>query len=208
MLEWKSVLEDNVYTGFILSIRTILTQKSELYLFTLSCDIFFLKGKCCGLSHCHFLNDNYLSARSCHFLHDLMAGIEMPPLKSRDSSGGRVSAPGQQLHLTTQSLNGNEISSTSSSDKKYSCRHYAAKVLQNMNFLRQSTRFCDVEIVAGGRIMKVRSSNISKLAFLVIFYILYCCVTGYICLNFCVRDCCHPLRIYLTLRLLNPIFHC
>jgi hypothetical protein len=113
-----------------------------------------------------------------------MASIEMPPLKSRDSSGGRVSAPGQQLHLTTQSLNGNEISSTSASDKKYSCRHYAAKVLQNLNFLRQSTRFCDVEIVAGGRIMKVGSSNISKLAFLVIFYILHCCVTGYICLNF------------------------
>ena len=155
---------------------------------------------------CHFLNDNYLSAWSCHFLHDLMASIEMPPLKSRDSSGGRVLAPGQQLHLTTQSLNGNEISNTSSSDKKYSSRHYAAKVLQNLNFLRQSTRFCDVEIVAGGRIMKVRSSNISKLAFLVIFYILHCCVTGYICLNFCVCDCCLLLKIYLTLRLLNPIF--
>jgi actin-binding protein IPP len=90
-----------------------------------------------------------------------MASIEMPPLKSRDSSGGRVSAPGQQLHLTTQSLNGNEISSTSSSDKKYSCRHYAAKVLQNLNFLRQNTRFCDVEIVAGGRIMKAHRAVLS-----------------------------------------------
>ena len=127
----------------------------------LDCHVtFFFKGKCCVLSLCHFLSDNYLSAWSCHFLHDLMASIEMPPLKSRDSSGGRVSDPGQQLHLTTQSLNGNEISSTASSDKKYSCRHYAAKVLQNLNFLRQSTRFCDVEIVAGGRIMKVRCSNI------------------------------------------------
>ena len=169
--------------------------------------LFFFKGKCCVLSQCHFLNDNCLSAWSCHFLHDLMASIEMPPLKSRDSSGGRVSAPGQQLHLTTQSLNGNEISCTSSSDKKYSCRHYAAKVLQNLNFLRQSTRFCDVEIVAGGRIMKVRPSNISKLAFLVIFYILHWCVTVYSCLNFCVCGCCRPLRIYLTLRLLKPIFH-
>ena len=130
---------------------------------------FVLKGKCCFLSQCHIFNDNYFSAWSCHFLHDLMASIEMPPLKSRDSSGGRVSAPGQQLHLTTPSLNGNEISSTNASDKKYSCRHYAAKVLQNLNFLRQSTRFCDVEIVAGGRIMKVRSSSISKLVFLVIF---------------------------------------
>jgi hypothetical protein len=136
-----------------------------------------------------------------------MASIEMPPLKSRDSSGGRVSTPGQQLNLTTPSLNGNEISSTSASEKKYSCRHFAAKVLQNLNFLRQSTRFCDVEIVAGGRIMKVRSSNISKVAFLVIFYILHCCVMGYIYLNFCICDCCHHLRIYLTLRLLNPTFH-
>jgi hypothetical protein len=94
-----------------------------------------------------------------------MASIEMPPLKSRDSSGGRVSASGQQLHLTTPSLHGNEISNTSASDKKYSCRNYASKVLQNLNFLRQNTRFCDVEIVAGGKVMKVRSSNISKLVF-------------------------------------------
>jgi hypothetical protein len=105
-----------------------------------------------------------------------MASVEMPPLKSGDSSGGRVSATGQQLHLATPSLNGNEISSTSAVDKKYSCHHYASKVLQNLNFLRQNTRFCDVEIVAGGRVMKVRSSDISKFAFLVVFYILHCCI--------------------------------
>lgn len=95
-----------------------------------------------------------------------MANIEMPPLKS----SGRVSTPGQQLHLTTSSLNGNEISSTAASDKKYSCRHYASKVLQNLNFLRQNTRFCDVEIVAGGRVMKVKSNNI-KIGCLV-FYVI------------------------------------
>jgi hypothetical protein len=92
-----------------------------------------------------------------------MASIEMPPLKSSDSSGGRGSAAGQQLHLTTSPLNDNEISSTSASDKKYSCRHYASKVLQNLNLLRQNTRFCDVEIVAGGRVMKVKSNNLLNL---------------------------------------------
>jgi len=119
-----------------------------------------LKGKNNFFSHSNFINENtYLLAWSRRFLHDLMASIEMPPLKSSDSSGGRVSAPGQQLHLTTSLLNDNEISSTSASDKKYSCRHYASKVLQNLNFLRQNTRFCDVEIVAGGRVMKVKFSN-------------------------------------------------
>jgi hypothetical protein len=93
-----------------------------------------------------------------------MANIEMPPVKSKDSSRLGVSAPEQQLHLTRPSLNGNETS-----DKKYTCHHYASKVLQNFNFLRQNTIYCDVEIVAGGRVMKVRSTNLSKLAFLVSF---------------------------------------
>lgn len=118
-----------------------------------------MKGKNYHIDYYNFINENTLnSAWSRRFLHDLMANIEMPPLKS----SGRVSAPGQQLHLTTTALNGNEISSTSASDKKYSCRHYASKVLQNLNFLRQNTRFCDVEIVAGGRVMKVKS-NLSDL---------------------------------------------
>ena len=84
-----------------------------------------------------------------------MASIEMPPLKSSDSSGGRVSATEQQLNLSGSHVNGNEVTAISTPDKKYSCRHYASKVLQNLNFLRQNSRFCDVEIVAGGRVMKV-----------------------------------------------------
>jgi hypothetical protein len=110
-------------------------------------------------SNCHFINENtYLLAWSRRFFHDLMASIEMPPLKSSDSSGGRVSAAGQQRHLTTSLLNGNETSSTPASDKKFSCHHYASKVLQNLSLLRQNTKFCDVEIVARGRVMKVKSS--------------------------------------------------
>lgn len=39
--------------------------------------------------------------------------------------------------------------------KTYSNRHFPVKVLHNLNILRQNSRFCDVSIVAGGKLLKV-----------------------------------------------------
>lgn len=38
----------------------------------------------------------------------------------------------------------------------YTCDNYPLKVLNNLNSLRQDTRFCDVEIITENRIFKVR----------------------------------------------------
>lgn len=55
----------------------------------------------------------------------------MPPLKELDKT---PSAPAEQ---------------------QFSSRQYVTKVLQNLNSMRQSSAFCDVEIVAGDKILKV-----------------------------------------------------
>lgn len=39
--------------------------------------------------------------------------------------------------------------------KTYCNRHFPVKVLHNLNILRQNSRFCDVSIVAGGKLLKV-----------------------------------------------------
>lgn len=46
--------------------------------------------------------------------------------------------------------NGNNEPST-----QYKCCKYAPKVLGNLNNLRRNSRFCDVEIIAGGKSYKV-----------------------------------------------------
>lgn len=48
------------------------------------------------------------------------------------------------------------LPSTSNEHVQHKCCDYPPKVLGNLNQLRQNSRFCDVEIVAGDKIIKVR----------------------------------------------------
>lgn len=73
----------------------------------------------------------------------------MPPLKSSNK------------HLTTVSntkTNDNDyllnLPKSNENKSPYTCRKYAPKVLQNLNSLRRNSRFCDVEIIAGDKVMK------------------------------------------------------
>lgn len=47
------------------------------------------------------------------------------------------------------------LPSTSNENFKHRCRDYPLKVLGNLNQLRQSSRFCDVEIIVGDKVIKV-----------------------------------------------------
>lgn len=57
---------------------------------------------------------------------------------------------------TTQSANENNngclLTSTQNNKKSFLNEIYAQKLLLNLNALRQDCRFCDVEIIAGGRV--------------------------------------------------------
>nr|CAD7443081.1 unnamed protein product [Timema bartmani] len=73
----------------------------------------------------------------------------MPPLKNI------VTQSQTQITVSTQG------SGDTNAEKLYSCHQYASKVIQNLNLLRQNTRFCDVAIVAGGNVMKVHRAVLS-----------------------------------------------
>nr|CAD7432720.1 unnamed protein product [Timema monikensis] len=78
-----------------------------------------------------------------------MTSVGMPPLKKI------VTQSQTQITMSTQE------SGDTNTEKLYSCHQYASKVLRNLNFLRQNTRFCDVAIVAGGNVMKVHRAVLS-----------------------------------------------
>lgn len=77
----------------------------------------------------------------------------MPPLK--ENSNNNVSATKPASPSPTEWYTLSKGKDSSSLDKVYSNRLFPAKVLQNLNNLRQNSRFCDVSIVAGGNVMKV-----------------------------------------------------
>lgn len=79
----------------------------------------------------------------------------MPPLK--ENSNNNVSGPSvkETSASPTQWCTLSKNKDGSSLDKVYSNRCFPVKVLQNLNILRQNSRFCDVSIVAGGNVMKV-----------------------------------------------------
>lgn len=87
-----------------------------------------------------------------------MASEVMPPLKSNhvQDDAADSSCRCQAIILSTSPMK-----SSSNTDKNYSCLSYASKVLQNLNSLRQNGRFCDVVIVAGGRVMKAHRAVLS-----------------------------------------------
>lgn len=80
----------------------------------------------------------------------------MPPLKSK-TMNNRNAGPPQQWYSLTSAKNADN-----SLDKTYTNRFYPSKVLQNLNSLRHDNRFCDVEIVAGGKVMKVSVNEFSS----------------------------------------------
>ncbi|XP_066998261.1 actin-binding protein IPP [Anabrus simplex] len=81
-----------------------------------------------------------------------MANVDMPPFKSSESA---------QSVLTELPLESNEIRSASSTEREYSCDQFASKILQNLNCLRLNSKFCDVEIVAGDKILKAHRAVLS-----------------------------------------------
>lgn len=72
----------------------------------------------------------------------------MPPLKSLKHIT-EVSNSNDNNHYLVNLTNAND------NNNKYTCCKYAPKVLQNLNNLRRNSRFCDVEIIASGKIIKV-----------------------------------------------------
>ncbi|XP_054272226.1 actin-binding protein IPP-like [Macrosteles quadrilineatus] len=86
----------------------------------------------------------------------------MPPLKenanNNNVSGTSVKSTSPspaQWYTLSKSKDGSSV------DKVYSNRYFPVKVLQNLNNLRQNSRFCDVSIVAGGNVMKVHRAILS-----------------------------------------------
>lgn len=72
--------------------------------------------------------------------------IIMPPLKSSNC-----------LSDMTSMQNNNYIPLSNTNSQKninYNCCNYVAKLLANLNILRLNSRLCDVEIVAGGEVIK------------------------------------------------------
>ncbi|RZF34385.1 hypothetical protein LSTR_LSTR008924 [Laodelphax striatellus] len=77
----------------------------------------------------------------------------MSPLKPKSENN----APPQPVFTLTTLTN--EAKSTV--DKLYRNLHYPLKVLQHFNSLRLNNKFCDVEIVAGGKVMKAHRAILS-----------------------------------------------
>lgn len=71
----------------------------------------------------------------------------MPPLKH-----GKVAAiaPGDQNDNSDPYVVNVNLATSNDNRSKYTCTTYAPKVLKGLNSLRRDSRFCDVEIVAGG----------------------------------------------------------
>lgn len=47
-----------------------------------------------------------------------------------------------------------QLTNNAQANEVYTCNNHAHKVLNNLSQLRQGTRFCDVEIVAGNKVFK------------------------------------------------------
>lgn len=82
----------------------------------------------------------------------------MPPLKQ-----SQFTVHSERPNTTTQSANENnngclsmvgDTQNMQSNKKSFMNEIYAQKLLLNLNALRHDSRFCDVEIIAGGRIFK------------------------------------------------------
>lgn len=90
---------------------------------------------------------------SCYFISKVkvrLINLMMPPLKNK-SSGDNNSGNNQPKYSLTTITNVED----QSVDKLYCSKLYPSKVLQNLNTIRQNNKFCDVEIVAGGKVVKV-----------------------------------------------------
>lgn len=74
----------------------------------------------------------------------------MPPMRSKSTSG----LSGLQFQRCELILPSNS-KSPDKTDKVYKSSCHANNILQNLNLLRQNSKFCDVEIVAGNAVIKV-----------------------------------------------------
>lgn len=73
----------------------------------------------------------------------------MPPMRSKSAVGlSRYSCHRYEIIMGTNK-------SPDKSDKVYRSTVHASTMLQNLNVLRQNSKFCDVEIVAGETVIKV-----------------------------------------------------
>ncbi|KAG8252251.1 hypothetical protein J6590_062411 [Homalodisca vitripennis] len=79
----------------------------------------------------------------------------MSPMNGNSNNNNSSSAAAKTTSPTPTQWHTLAKSKDSSPDKTYSNRYFPVKVLQNLNILRQNSRFCDVSIVAGGKMMKV-----------------------------------------------------
>ncbi|XP_049816910.1 actin-binding protein IPP isoform X2 [Schistocerca nitens] len=84
----------------------------------------------------------------------------MPPLKSskpNDLTAGSSS----QIRLKVSPFENNASQDMPNTNKYHCSNDYAKKVLLNLNFLRQNSRFCDISIVAGGKVLKAHRAVLS-----------------------------------------------
>lgn len=74
----------------------------------------------------------------------------MPPLKGfKRSSDVETSTNGNNILLPSFATNLPEVG------QQFRSKCYASKVLGNLSELRRNSRFCDIEITAGGKVVKV-----------------------------------------------------
>lgn len=82
----------------------------------------------------------------------------MPPLKQFSDFERLTTSPSPTSASTTAANENNNVvvyhsnSIGGTSGKSVMCEQYAHKLLVNLNALRVDSRFCDVEIIAGGRV--------------------------------------------------------
>lgn len=78
----------------------------------------------------------------------------MPPLKGskRLTDVDTASNNNNNNNTITIPLSGNL---QTDNGQYYTSRYYAPKVLSNLSSLRRNSRFCDIEIIAGGKVVKV-----------------------------------------------------
>ncbi|XP_075220268.1 actin-binding protein IPP [Lycorma delicatula] len=81
----------------------------------------------------------------------------MPPLKNETSNDKNSSGTTQQKYSLTTITNTDD----QTVDKLYCSKLHPSKVLQNLNIIRQNNKFCDVEIVAGGKVVKAHRAILS-----------------------------------------------
>lgn len=101
----------------------------------------------------------------------------MPPLKTYESHHSvhplHTSSAGEQRQLANVNSSNNNNNNTNQlgatvnaatatdTKGKFFSNQYAQKVLMNLYLLRQNARFCDVEIVAGGRVFNAHRAILS-----------------------------------------------